>query len=484
MASPLLIDLYQLTMAQGLWRNGRAGDQASFAYNFRENPFEGGFAIFAGIEEFSNYLENWHFSDADIEWLTELRAHSGTKLFDKDFLTWLKSLDMNLDIHAAAEGSIVFAGEPLVRVTGSLITCQLLEAALMNRMNFETLIATKAARCYLAAEGGQIFEFGLRRAQGPDGGITASRAAYIGGCSATSNLEAARKFGIPVAGTHAHSWVMAHESEKEAFQAWTHSYSNYSVLLVDTYDSLKGIAEAVKAGSELEARGGSFAGIRLDSGDLAWLSKRARVMLDEAGLTGAKIFVSNDLDEYVIFSLKAQGAPIDSWGVGTRLATGGDQSALGGVYKITALKRAGTSKWEPKIKVSDQAIKTSTPGILGLRRYFNEKGRPIGDMVYDLMDEPDADGSSTIVDPYDLTRQKNFSADAECCEMLQPFFEGGARCAQTRDLAEIRESALENLATLDKSHLRFMQPHRYPVGLERNLFERQLKMIKEHKGLL
>jgi nicotinate phosphoribosyltransferase len=479
----LLIDLYQLTMAQGLWRDGMQDDQASFVYNFRENPFSGGFAIFAGIEELGPYLENWHFSEQDCTWLSNLKSHAGTKLFSADFLDWLACLKPEFEVHVVSEGSIVFAGEPLVRVTGPLIACQLLETVLMNRVNFETLIATKAARCYIAAGGDSIFEFGLRRAQGPDGGISASRAAFIGGCNATSNLEAARRFGIPVAGTHAHSWVMAHDSEKAAFDSWTRSYPNYSVLLVDTYDSLSGIEEAVKAGAELEARGGSFAGIRLDSGDLAWLSKRARTMLDEAGLESAKIFASNDLDEHTILSLKTQGALIDSWGVGTRLSTGGDQSALGGVFKMTALKRAGTDTWVPKIKVSDQAIKTSTPGILGLRRYFDKTGKPIGDMIYDLMDDAEEDGSSTIVDPFDMTRQKRFASDVRHIEMLEPFFAEGRVLAPKRELSEIRKATLLNLEHLGKSHQRFMRPHRYAVGLEKTLFERQLNMIKEHKGL-
>lgn len=481
--NPLLLDLYQLTMAQGYFREGMQDAQASFSYSFREHPFGGGFAVLAGLQGLGQYLSNWGFSEEDIQWLASLTASDGSDLFGKDFLDYLSALDAGqLEVAAAPEGSIVFAGEPLVRITGSLIVAQLLETALTNRLNFETLIATKAVRCYIAAEGDSILEFGLRRAQGPDGGVSASRAAYIGGCSATSNLEAGRKFGIPLAGTHAHSWVMAHESEKEAFEAWTRSSANNSVLLVDTYNSESGIEHAVQAGLALEARGGHFAGIRLDSGDLAWLSRRARRMLDDAGMTQAKIYASNDLDEHTISSLKSQGAMIDSWGVGTRLSTGGDQSALGGVYKMTAFRGCATDSWEPKIKVSDQAIKTSTPGLLAVRRFFNYKGRPVGDMIYNLDDPPAGGSEVTIIDPKDITRQKSFEADMDSVELLQPFFARGSLTTDERDIHEIRESCLTNLAALDKSHQRFMRPHLYPVGLERGLFEGRLGMITTHKG--
>ncbi|MCL2526016.1 MAG: nicotinate phosphoribosyltransferase [Coriobacteriia bacterium] len=482
-SNPLLLDLYQLTMAQGYWLEGMECVQASYAYSYRENPFGGGFAVFAGIDEFSNYLENWGYSEGDCAWLATLKAADGSALFNKDFLSWLQTVQTQLDVAAPSEGSIVFAGEPLVRVTGPLIVAQLIETALMNRINFETLIATKAARCYIAAKGDQVLEFGLRRAQGPDGGISASRAAYLGGCSATSNLEAARRFGIPVAGTHAHSWVMAHDTEKEAFDAWVSSSPNNSVLLVDTYDSLKGIELAIAAGAALEAQGKRFTGIRLDSGDLAWLSKKARKMLDAAGMTDAKIFASNDLDENTIASLKSQKAEIDSWGVGTNLATGGTQSALGGVYKMTALKKSPTSPWGPKIKVSDQSIKTSTPGLLGVRRYFNHKEAPVGDMIYDLENPPTGGLDTTIIDPADITRQKTFDADMDYVELLQPLFKNGQRVAPHRELKDLRDDFLANLATLDKSHQRFLKPHKYPVGLERGLFEARLDMITSYKGM-
>jgi len=482
-SNPLLIDLYQMTMAQAYFREGMTSAEASFTYSFRDNPFGGGFAVFAGTEGLIQYLENWGFDEADCQWLSTLKAPDGTDLFSKDFLDYLQTLNADFEIVAAPEGSIVFATEPVVRVTGSLIATQMLETVLMNRLNFETLIATKAARCYIAAEGDPVLEFGLRRAQGPNGGISASRAAYIGGCSATSNLEAARIFGIPTAGTHAHSWVTAHDSEKEAFQAWTRSSANNSILLVDTYDSLAGIAAAIEAGVELEAKGGTFTGIRLDSGDLAWLSKRARAMLDDAGLNHVKIYASNDLDEHTISSLKAQGALIDSWGVGTRLATGGNQPALGGVYKMTAFRNSPDCPWQPKIKVSDQAVKTSTPGIQAVRRFFNEKDRPVGDMIYDALNPPADDLAAVIVDPLDMTRQKTFEPQAKSSELLHVLFERGKSFNNNDDVHSIRDRCLAGLSALDRSHQRFMRPHRYPVGLERSLFEKRIDMISAYKGV-
>ena len=481
--NPLLIDLYQLSMAQGYFLEEMTDAQASFVYSFRENPYAGGFAVFAGSEGLCDYLENWRFDTEDISWLSTLKAADGSDLFRKDFLRFLSELDLELEVFAAPEGTLVFAGEPIVRVTGNLITAQLIETALMNRLNFETLIATKAARCVIAANGAPVLEFGLRRAQGPDGGISASRAAFVGGCSATSNLEAARRYGIPCAGTHAHSWVMAHDNEKEAFEAWTRSSANNAVLLVDTYDSLKGVELAIKAGAAMQARGERFSGIRLDSGDLAWLSKRARSMLDAAGLDHAHIFASNDLDEYTISSLKAQGARVDSWGVGTRLSTGGTQSALGGVYKMTAFRKSAKDDWMPRIKVSDQSIKTSTPGLLSVRRFLDNQGRPSGDMVYDLERGPEIDEEVTIIDPLDMTRQKSFGSGTASTELLKPLFASGQVKGVHDDLDSMRERALAGIELLDDSHLRFMKPHRYPVGLERGLFEKRLDMITQYKGV-
>jgi nicotinate phosphoribosyltransferase len=480
--SPLLTDLYQLTMAQAYLAEGLSDTQACFVASFRENPFEGGFAVAAGLQPIVEFLTGWHVDEAEVAYLRELQATDGTPLFTAEFLRALARLRFDCDVAAVPEGTLVFAREPLLRVTGSIVMCQLVETTVLNMLNFQTLIATKAARCALAAQGDPILEFGLRRAQGPDGGLSASRAAYIGGCAATSNVAAGQVFGIPVAGTHAHSWVMAHDTEAAAFAGWTHSSANNAVLLVDTYSTLEGVAHAVSAGRELESRGGHFAGIRIDSGDLAWLATRARELLDAAGLTGAKIYASNDLDEYTIASLKDQGAPIDLWGVGTRLVTGDGQSALGGVYKMTALRRADSQQWEPKLKLSEQLNKTTIAGRQGLRRYYGDDGSLAGDMVYDL-DAPPSDGlSATMVDPADQTRCKTFAARARQAELLEEVIVGGAQVVPLPGLDVLAHITRENLAQLDDSRKRLLRPHSYPVGLEQGLYDRQVALVEELRG--
>src|SRR5262245_61008563 len=353
MISPLLTDLYQLTMAHGYFRSGRSRDEAVFHLFFRKPPFEGGYAIAAGLDPVLELLEGFRFEAADVDYLASLSTGAGTPMFGADFLDHLRVLRPRLDIDAVPEGTLVFGNEPLVRVRGRLLEAQLLETPLLNLVNFETLIATKAARICLAAHGEPVLEFGLRRAQGVDGALSASRAAYVGGCAATSNVLAGRMFGIPVKGTHAHSWVMSFDSEAEAFAAYARAMPNNVVLLVDTYDTLEGVKRAVETGRALRAGGHELLGIRLDSGDLAYLSLEARRILDQAGFERTAIMASNDLDERVIASLKEQGAAITVWGVGTHLSTGGDQPALGGVYKLGALRDA-SGNWRHKVKLSEQ----------------------------------------------------------------------------------------------------------------------------------
>ncbi|HUL79764.1 MAG TPA: nicotinate phosphoribosyltransferase, partial [Vicinamibacteria bacterium] len=354
----LSTDLYELTMAQGYRHAGRSDEEAVFHLFFRKNPFDGGFAVACGLVRALDYLEGFHFTDEDVAYLGTVTGNDGRPLFDPDFLGELTGLRLRCDVDAVPEGTVVFPYEPLVRVRGPILHAQLVETALLNFVNFETLIATKAARVCLAARGDEVVDFGLRRAQGPDGGLSASRAAYVGGCSATSNVLAGRLFGLPVRGTHAHSWVMAFDTEAEAFEAWTRAQPNNCVLLVDTYDTLPGVRRAAEAARRLRAHGHEPIGIRLDSGDLAWLSIEARRILDEAGLSSARILASNDLDEHLIASLKEQGARIDVWGVGTRLVTGGGQAALDGVYKLGAVRPPGRP-WQHRVKVSEQAAKTS-----------------------------------------------------------------------------------------------------------------------------
>ena len=362
----LLTDLYQLTMANGYWECGRAQDEAVFHLFFRRAPFGGDAALACGMGPVAEYLDALNFSQEDIDYLAGLRGADGRALFSDGFLGLLGSPSWRLEVAAVPEGEVVYAQEPLLRVRGPLWQCQLVESALLNLVNFQTLVATKAARVCEAAAGDPVLEFGLRRAQGVDGALAASRAAHIGGCEATSNALAGKRFGIPVCGTHAHSWVMAFESERAAFEAYAEAMPNNTVFLVDTYDTRKGIDRAIDCALRLREKGSEMLGLRLDSGDLAALSKLARARLDQAGFPGAKVVASGDLDEHEIAELKRAGARIDTWGVGTRLVTAYDQPALGGVYKLGALRTDGAWKWASK--GTDEAAKASLPGILGVRR--------------------------------------------------------------------------------------------------------------------
>ncbi|RMF40866.1 MAG: nicotinate phosphoribosyltransferase, partial [Planctomycetota bacterium] len=349
--TPLLTDLYQLTMAYAYWQEGIAERPAVFHQFFRRLPFRGGYAVAAGLAPAMDWAENFRFRSAELDYLARLTGNDGRPLFREPFLEYLRELRLSCDVDAVAEGTVVFPLEPLVRVQGPILQCQLLETALLNLLNFPTLVATKAARIREVAGQDVILEFGLRRAQGPDGGVTASRAAYVGGCDATSNVLAGMHYGIPVKGTHAHSWVMAHDSELDAFMAYAQALPNNCVFLVDTYDTLEGVRRACEVGRWLREQGHRMVGIRLDSGDLAYLSIEARRILDAAGFEDAVIVASNELDEYAIAALKQQASPITVWGVGTRLATAYDQPALGGVYKLGAIQTpAGT--WEHRIKLS------------------------------------------------------------------------------------------------------------------------------------
>lgn len=350
--NPLLTDLYQLTMAQGYFLTGRADDEAEFHAFFRTAPFGGEHAIACGMRGLREYLDDFEFTPSELAALGTLRARNGAPLFRPDFLNYLRRLRLRLEVEAMPEGTKVLPKESLARVRGPLLQCQLIETALLNRLNFETLIATKAARICAAAGPRPVIEMGLRRAHGPDGALSASRAAFVGGCAATSNVLAALRYGIPVRGTHAHSWVMAFGDEREAFRAWLSSEAGDGVLLVDTYSTAEGVKNAIAAGREFPER---FAGIRLDSGNLRELSRMARGELDAAGFHRAEIVVSNDLDERPIAEL-VTSAPIDAFGVGTKLVTAYDQPALGGVYKLVAVRRPG-EEWRYPEKVSDDPEK-------------------------------------------------------------------------------------------------------------------------------
>src|SRR5882762_6956143 len=380
-ARALLTDLYQLTMAYGYWKTGKAEQEAVFHLLFRKQPFQGGFTLCCGLADSIRYLRGFKFEKSDLEYLGQLKGNDGKRLFEPAFLKYLGSLKLRLDVDAIPEGTVVFPQEPLVRVRGSILEAQLVETALLNLLNFQSLIATKAARVCFAAEGDPVVEFGLRRAQGIDGALTASRAAYIGGWAGTSNVLAGKVFDNPVNGTHAHSWVMSFESELDSFNAYANALPNNCIFLVDTYNSLEGVRHAIEVGKRLRKRGHKLDGIRLDSGDLAYLSIEARKMLNAAGFKDAVIVGSNDLNEHLIASLKQQGAAINVWGVGTMLVTAYDQPALGGVYKLSALRQPDGA-WQHKLKLSEHAAKVTNPGVLQVRR-FSQGNKFAGDAIYD-----------------------------------------------------------------------------------------------------
>jgi nicotinate phosphoribosyltransferase len=473
----LLTDLYQLSMAAAAWKTGMDRREAVFHLLFRRAPFGGGFTIAAGLGTAIEYLRELRFTDADLAYLGGLEASSGEPMFEAAFLEHLRSLDLRVDVDAVQEGTAVFPQEPLLRVSGPVVPCMLLETPLLDLINFQTLIATKAARVCLAAEGDPVLEFGLRRAQGVDGAISAARAAYIGGCAATSDVLAGKLLDIPVRGTHAHSWVMLFDSEREAFAAYAKAMPHNVVLLVDTYDSLQGVRNAIETGRWLRAHGRELAGIRLDSGDLAWLSIQARRMLDAAGFTDTVILASNELDENVIASLKQQGARIGAWGVGTRLVTGADDAALGGVYKLSAVRTPG-GPWKGRIKLSEQSAKISVPGVLQVRR-FTAAGEFAGDLIYDV---EDGAHSRTLVDMLDVTRRKTIPDGVPHEELLVPVLRGGNLVYTPPPLAESRERTRAQLAHLHAGIKRFVNPHQYPVGLDPALHERRLRMILEARG--
>ena len=441
-----------------------AEHEAVFHVVYRRNPFKGGYAIASGLANVIAYIEQFKLEPSDIDYLSQF--------FPKDFLDYLKNMKLTVDVEAVEEGTVVFPQEPLVRIKGPLIQCQLLETAILNSINFATLVATKASRICHAAKGEPVIEFGLRRAQGPDGGLTASRSAYIGGCVGTSNVLAGKKYGIPIRGTHSHSWVTAFPSEEEAFENFFKTMPDNCYLLVDTFDSLAGVKKATKIGKKL-------LGIRLDSGDLAYLSIKARKILDKAGLKNAHIMASNDLDEYIIESLKEQKAKIDVWAVGTKLATAYDQPALDGIYKLSAI-RPKNGKWEYKIKLSEQNAKISTPGMLRIKRFYNKKSGAMADCIYDeLTGLPD---NALMIDMLDSTRRKKIPKGTKSEELLKSIFKNGKCVYRIPDINVSRERTLKQLKLFHSAIRRFLNPHTYPVGLEKHLFDLRMALILKMKN--
>ncbi len=471
----LLTDFYQLTMACGYWKEGLKDSEAVYHLHYRKNPFKGGFAVACGLESVIEFLDDFHFDESDLDYLSNLKDFDGNPYFPGEFLQYLGDMKFECDVDAIPEGTVVFPQESLLRVKGPIIQCQLLESPLLNLVNFPTLIATKGARVSMAAKGDKVLEFGLRRAQGIDGAVTASRSSYIGGCHGTSNVLAGKMFGIPVSGTHAHSWITAFDEELESFYAFARAMPGNTIFLVDTFDTIEGVKKAIEVGKWLKENGRKFYGIRLDSGDLAYLSIESRKLLDNAGFEETKIVASNELDETVISDLKKQGAQIAVWGVGTNLATAKDQPALDGIYKLSAVKHKGKD-WQHKLKLSEQMIKISNPGILQVRRFSNEYGN-IADVIYDeLLPPPE---QWTVVDPLDPTRQKTLPDSAESQDLLVPIFQKGKLCYRSPPIDEMREKTIKGLKKFHSGIKRFLNPHQYVVGLERNLYQIKVKIIKE-----
>jgi nicotinate phosphoribosyltransferase len=471
----LLTDFYQLTMSYGYWKAGLHRKEAVFHSFFRKSPFKGGFVVAAGLESVIRYLEHFKFDSSDLNYLAGVTGSDGNPYFEEGFLNYLEKLKFTGEIDAVPEGTVVFPYEPLVRVQGPLIECQLLESPLLNLTNFPTLVATKAARICLAAKGEPVMEFGLRRAQGVDGSLTATRSSYIGGCDSTSNVLAGKLFGIPVKGTHSHSWVMVFDDELEAFQTYAENLPNNCVFLVDTYDTIEGVKKAIQVGRWLRERGKKMLGIRLDSGDLADLSIKCRVLLDEAGLTDTFIIASNELDETIISELKRQGAQITVWGVGTNLATAKDQPALDGVYKLSAIRDPG-EEWKYKLKLSEQMTKVSNPGILQVKRFrINEEY--VADAIYDV--NLPWEGDCQIVDPFDSTKLHSIFKGMSGQDLLQPIFRSGSCIYTLPSLEEIRSKTKRELGHFHIGIKRFLNPHQYVVGMEKNLYDLKISLIKQ-----
>ena len=467
----LLTDLYQLTMMDGYLKNGKEKDIAVFDLFFRRNNIIT-YSVAAGLEQALDYVLNIRFEKQDIEYLRSLG------LFDETFLSYLKNFRFTGDVYAVPEGTVVFPEEPIVTVRAPLLEAQFLETALLNIVNHQTLIASKSAKVAYAAKGDSVMEFGLRRAQGPDAGIYGARASVIGGCRSTSNVLAGQKFGIPVAGTHAHSWVMNFPTEYEAFSAYAKMYPDACLLLVDTYDTLRsGVPNAIRVFRELRAAGHEPKGIRLDSGDLAYLSKMARAMLDEAGFPDAIICASGDLDEYLINSLKNQGACIDLWGVGTKLITSADMPALGGVYKLSAL-HTGDSE-VPKIKLSDNSDKITNPGFKQVYRiYDNKTGKAEADLIA-LRDEVfDEKQPLTIFHPKDTWKKTTFT-DYTMRPLSRLYIQDGKLLSPLPALTDICTYAEGEKESFWDEYKRPDNPHVYKVDLSQRLFDLKNQLISQ-----
>ena len=475
----LLTDLYELTMMQGYFKEKDANETVIFDAFYRTNPDGNAFAISAGLEQVIEYINNLHFEPEDIEYLRSVG------LFEEDFLDYLLHFKFSGDIYAIPEGTVMFPREPMVKVIAPIMEAQLVETAILNIINHQSLIATKTSRIVHAARGDGIMEFGLRRAQGPDAGIYGARAAMIAGCVGTSNVLAGQMFDVPIKGTHAHSWIMSFPDELTAFRTYAKLYPSACILLVDTYDTLNsGVPNAIKVFKEMREAGIplTFYGIRLDSGDLAYLSKKARKMLDEAGFPDAVISASNDLDEYLINSLKMQGAAITSWGVGTNLITSKDNPSFGGVYKLAAIKDKKTGHFIPKIKLSENSEKVTNPGNKTIRRiYDKESGKIIADLIC-LVDEVfDENNSLLLFDPIETWKKTHLAPGSYTMrEILVPVFKNGECIYHSPKVMEIREYCTKELDTLWDESKRLVNPHEIHVDLSNELWHMKNQLLDSY----
>jgi len=474
----MLTDLYELTMMQGYFKQ-KSKEIVVFDMFYRKNPSGSGFSIACGLEQVIEYIKNLRFSYEDIQYLRSLL------IFDADFLDYLSSFHFSGDIYSVREGSVIFPKEPILKVVAPIMEAQLVETAILNIINHQSLIATKAQRIVYAAEGDSVLEFGLRRAQGPDAGIYGARAAIIGGCAGTSCVMTGRMWNVPVRGTHAHSWVMSFKDEYTAFKTYADIYSDSLILLVDTYDTLRqGVVNAIKVFDELreEGRLPAYYGIRLDSGDLAYLSKKARKMLDDAGHNKAIISASSDLDEYLIHSLKNQGARIDSWGVGTNLITSSDSPAFGGVYKLSAIYDEKNEEFKPKIKISENTEKITNPGNKTLFRiYDKETGKIKADLIALYDEKFDNSEDLMIFDPIEIWKKTLLEKDSyEIKEIMIKIFDKGICIYDSPSVMEIKEYCKKELETIWDETKRLVNPHNVYVDLSDKLYDMKKELLDSH----
>ena len=477
----LLTDFYELTMMQGYFKQKDANKTVVFDVFYRNNPFGNGFAICAGLEQVIEYINNLHFDQEDVDYLRS------TGMFQEDFLDYLLHFKFSGDIYAIPEGTVVFPREPLVKVIAPIMEAQLVETALLNIINHQSLIATKTYRIVHAAQGDGVMEFGLRRAQGPDAGIYGARAAMIAGCIGTSNVLTGQMFDVPVKGTHAHSWIMSFPDELTAFRTYAHLYPSACILLVDTYDTLNsGVPHAIQVFKEMRKEGIplTFYGIRLDSGDLAYLSKQAKQMLDEAGFSDAVTSASNDLDEELINSLKLQGAAINSWGVGTNLITAKDCPSFGGVYKLAAVKDEATEKFIPKIKLSENAEKITNPGNKTIQRiYSRENGKIIADLICLADEKFDESNSLLLFDPIQTWKKTHLAPKSYTMrELLVPIFKKGTCIYSSPKVMDIQAYCKKELTTLWEESRRLVNPHKVHVDLSNELWQIKKALLDSYKN--